>query len=150
MAVKGFYACEDLAVVSARDQDLCARADSGLEDRERSGGELMLFDLGDFVFPRRQCQPPCNMKRHTRTHTLVQSVAWKEAPCEVLVQEACHGAWATLRTESSRQPSCRVGWGIGGRSEKKQAPYLIAVNIWGAELLPLNFDTQARASSAQG
>jgi hypothetical protein len=51
VAVEGFYTCEDLAVVSARDQNLCARADCGLEDGEGAGGELMLFDLRNFVLP---------------------------------------------------------------------------------------------------
>jgi hypothetical protein len=51
VAVEGFYTCEDLAVVSARDQNLCARADGGLEDGEGAGGELMLFDLRNFVLP---------------------------------------------------------------------------------------------------
>lgn len=49
MTVEGLDAGEDLAVVSAGDQDLCARANGGLEDREGSGGELVLLDLGDFV-----------------------------------------------------------------------------------------------------
>ena len=52
MAVEGFYTCEDLAVVSARDQDLCTRADSSLEDGEGTGGKLMLFDLSNLVLTR--------------------------------------------------------------------------------------------------
>jgi hypothetical protein len=40
---------EQFAVVAARDQNLCARSDGGLEDGKRSSGELVLFDLGDFV-----------------------------------------------------------------------------------------------------
>lgn len=32
MTVESLDTCENLAVVSARDQDLCARADGGLED----------------------------------------------------------------------------------------------------------------------
>jgi hypothetical protein len=54
VAVEGLDAGEDLAVVSAGDQDLGARADSGLEDGEGPGGELMFLDLGDFVFTRKQ------------------------------------------------------------------------------------------------
>lgn len=49
MTVEGLDAGKDFAVVSAGDQDLCARADSGLEDGEGSGGEFVLLDLGDFV-----------------------------------------------------------------------------------------------------
>lgn len=50
MAVEGFDARQDLAIVSARDEDLCARADGGLEDGEGAGGELVLFDLGNLIF----------------------------------------------------------------------------------------------------
>jgi len=49
MTVESLDTCENLAVVSARDQDLCARADGGLEDGEGTGGELMFFDLSNFV-----------------------------------------------------------------------------------------------------
>jgi hypothetical protein len=59
MAVEGLDTGEDLAVVSARDQDLGARANGGLEDGEGAGGELMLFDLCDFVFTRQQSASSC-------------------------------------------------------------------------------------------
>lgn len=49
MAVKSLDTGEYLAVVSARDKDLCSRADGSLEDGERTGGELMLLDLGNFI-----------------------------------------------------------------------------------------------------
>lgn len=49
MTIKGLDTSENLAVVSAGDQNLCARADSGLENGEGASGELMLFDLRDFV-----------------------------------------------------------------------------------------------------
>lgn len=39
-----------LAVVAAGDEDLGVRAGCGLEERERAGGELVLFDEGDLVF----------------------------------------------------------------------------------------------------
>jgi hypothetical protein len=70
VTVKGFHAGEDLAVVSARDQDLGARADSRLEDRERAGGELMLFDLCDFVFTRQPLAPVYKNVIGIRTSTL--------------------------------------------------------------------------------
>jgi hypothetical protein len=54
VTVEGFYAREDLAVVPAGDQDLCSRPDGGLEDREWTSGKLVLFDLGDLIFTRRQ------------------------------------------------------------------------------------------------
>jgi len=50
VSIKGLDTGEDLAVVSARDQDLGARADGGLEDGEGAGGKLMLLDLRDFIF----------------------------------------------------------------------------------------------------
>jgi hypothetical protein len=53
VTVECLDAGEDLSVVSAGDQDLCARADGGLEDGEGSGGELVLFNLGDFVLAAR-------------------------------------------------------------------------------------------------
>ena len=49
MAVEGLDAGKQLAVVAAGNQDLCARADGGLQDGKRSGGELVLLDLGDLV-----------------------------------------------------------------------------------------------------
>jgi hypothetical protein len=49
VAVEGLDPCEDLAVVPARDEHLCARADGRLEDREGPGGELVLFDLSDLI-----------------------------------------------------------------------------------------------------
>lgn len=49
MTVECLDAGKNLSVVSAGDQDLCARANGGLEDGKGSGGELVLFDLGDFI-----------------------------------------------------------------------------------------------------
>jgi hypothetical protein len=49
MTVEGFDACKDLAVVPAGDQNLCAGTNGGLEDRQGTGGELVLFDLSDFI-----------------------------------------------------------------------------------------------------
>ena len=48
MSIESLDTCEQLAVVAAGDQDLGVRADGGLEDRERAGGELVLLELGDF------------------------------------------------------------------------------------------------------
>lgn len=53
MTVECLDTGEDLSVVSAGDQDLCARADGGLEDGEGSGGELVLFNLRNFVLATR-------------------------------------------------------------------------------------------------
>ena len=49
MTVECLDAGEDLAVVAAGNQDLCARADCGLEDGQGSGGELVLLDLSDLI-----------------------------------------------------------------------------------------------------
>jgi len=49
VAVEGLDAGENLAIVPARDENLCAGADGSLEDGERTGGELMLLNLGNFV-----------------------------------------------------------------------------------------------------
>ena len=49
MTVECLDAGEDLAVVAAGNQDLCARADCGLENGQGSGGELVLLDLSDLI-----------------------------------------------------------------------------------------------------
>lgn len=49
MTIKCLDAGKQLAVVTARDEDLGTCADSGLEDGEGAGGELVLFDLSDLV-----------------------------------------------------------------------------------------------------
>lgn len=54
MTVKRLYAGEQLAVVAAGNEDLGARADSGLQDGERTGSELVLLDLGDFILAARK------------------------------------------------------------------------------------------------
>ncbi len=50
MPIEGFHAGQEFAVVAAGDEDLGVGADGGLEDREGAGGELVFFELGDFVF----------------------------------------------------------------------------------------------------
>jgi hypothetical protein len=49
VTVECLDAGEDFAVVAAGNQDLCARADCGLEDGQGSGGELVLLDLSDLI-----------------------------------------------------------------------------------------------------
>jgi hypothetical protein len=56
MTVESLDTRQNLAVVSARDQDLCARPDGSLEDGEGAGCELMFFDLSNFVLAKQQCQ----------------------------------------------------------------------------------------------
>jgi hypothetical protein len=63
VAIEGFYTCEDLAVVSAGDQNLCTRADGSLEDGEGAGGKLMLFDLSNFVLTGEQSVWPLKSRR---------------------------------------------------------------------------------------
>ena len=48
MSVESLDTSEQLAVVAAGNEDLGVRANSGLEDREWAGGELVLLELGDF------------------------------------------------------------------------------------------------------
>ena len=55
MTIECLDSCKDFAIVAARDQDLCARANGGLEDGERASSELMLFDLSDFILARPRC-----------------------------------------------------------------------------------------------
>ena len=49
MTVECLDAGEDLAVVAAGNQDLCARADGGLENGQGPSGELVLLDLSDLI-----------------------------------------------------------------------------------------------------
>lgn len=51
VTIEGFDSREELAVVSARDKHLGARADGGLEDRQRACGELVLLYLRDLILP---------------------------------------------------------------------------------------------------
>jgi hypothetical protein len=50
VAVEGFDAGEELAVIAARDEDLGVGAGGGLKDGQRAGGEFVGFEQGDFVF----------------------------------------------------------------------------------------------------
>lgn len=52
VTIEGFYTGKQLAVVSARNEDLGACADGRLQDGERTGCELVLLNLCDFIFPR--------------------------------------------------------------------------------------------------
>lgn len=50
MAVEGFDAREQLAVVTAGDQDLVVVTGGCLEDGQRAGGEFVRFEGGDLIF----------------------------------------------------------------------------------------------------
>jgi hypothetical protein len=54
VTIEGLDTRENLTVVSAGDQDLSARTDSGLEDGEGTGGKLVLLNLSDFIFTKQQ------------------------------------------------------------------------------------------------
>jgi hypothetical protein len=54
VAIEGLDAGEQLSVVAAGDQDLGVVADGGLQDGKWAGGELMLLQKGNLVFPNRQ------------------------------------------------------------------------------------------------
>jgi hypothetical protein len=84
VTVERFDAGEDFAVVSARDQDLGARADGGLEDREGSSGELMLLNLSNFILARQQSGPECYIRGGTGRRTSTLSVASRAALCNTL------------------------------------------------------------------
>jgi hypothetical protein len=83
VTIEGLDASKDLAVVSAGDQDLCARADGGLEDGEGSSGELVLLDLGDFVFAVIVSSLLETMAADY-VLTSIPIVALQEAPCDML------------------------------------------------------------------
>jgi hypothetical protein len=50
VSIEGFHAREQLAVIPTRNQDLGVGSSGGLEDRERTGCEFVLFDDGVFIF----------------------------------------------------------------------------------------------------
>lgn len=52
MSIEGFDSSEELAVVSAGDENLGARAYGGLEDGQGASGELMLLYLSDLIFAK--------------------------------------------------------------------------------------------------
>ena len=49
MTVEGLDTGEELAVVANGDEDLVVGSDGGVEDAEGTGGELVLFKLGNLV-----------------------------------------------------------------------------------------------------
>jgi hypothetical protein len=51
VSVKGLDPSQELAVVAAGDQDLGVCAGGGLQEGQRAGGEFVLLDLGDLIFP---------------------------------------------------------------------------------------------------
>lgn len=51
MAIKGLDPSQKLTVVAAGDQDLSVCAGGGLQEGERAGGELVLLDQSDLIFP---------------------------------------------------------------------------------------------------
>ena len=50
VSVKSLDTGQQLAVVSAGNQDLGVCAGGGLEERQRTGGELVLLDASDLIF----------------------------------------------------------------------------------------------------
>ena len=50
VAVEGLDTREQFAAISAGDENLGVCAGGGLEERERAGGEFVVFNEGDFVF----------------------------------------------------------------------------------------------------
>ena len=56
VSVKGLDTGQELAVVSAGDQDLGVRAGGGLQEGQRAGGELVLLDESDLIFSTVECK----------------------------------------------------------------------------------------------
>lgn len=69
VAVKGLDAGEQLAVVADGDEHLDVRAHGGLEDGEGPGGEFVLLELRDFVFP-------IDTRRLVLNSSLLRLLAW--------------------------------------------------------------------------
>lgn len=55
VSVKGLDTGQELAVVSARNQNLGVGAGGGLQERQRAGSELVLFNESDLIFPDVRC-----------------------------------------------------------------------------------------------
>jgi hypothetical protein len=103
VTIEGLDTCENLAVVSAGDQDLSARTDSGLEDGERTGGKLVLLNLSDFIFTRQQSVLTKSKHRGRDGLTSTLNGASKAALCSLLVlAQSSLGSWA--HSESWRPP----------------------------------------------
>jgi hypothetical protein len=95
MTIECLDAGENLSVVSAGNQDLCARANGGLEDGEGSGGELVLFNLSNFVLAgRSQClEGSCGAQG---VRTSAPTGASRGALCSLI--SACHVSERKLAT----------------------------------------------------
>jgi hypothetical protein len=91
---------EQFAVVAARDQNLCARSDGGLEDGKRSSGELVLFDLGDFVLAAQVSNlgrlefVSGNRGEVESLRTSTRREASRSAPCMLLADRNINGGVA--------------------------------------------------------
>ena len=69
MAVKGFDAREEFAVVADGNQDLCVRANGRLKNREGSVGELVLLELGNLVLATLSHRQSVSHSRSQETST---------------------------------------------------------------------------------
>jgi hypothetical protein len=56
VAIEGFDACEQFAIVAGGNEDLGVVAHGGLEEGERARGEFVGFEDADFVFAGRICE----------------------------------------------------------------------------------------------
>lgn len=83
MTIERLDAGEDLAVVAAGNQNLCARADCSLEYGQGSSGELVLLDLSNFILAVQQLDVRIGLEGRG-LHTSIQTWAWREAPCVLL------------------------------------------------------------------
>jgi hypothetical protein len=77
VTVESLHAGEQLAVVSAGDEYLCAGADSSLQDGKRTSRKLVFLDLGDLIFAAGQVSTGDNSMGSCAIRTSTHASAWK-------------------------------------------------------------------------
>ena len=77
VTVESLHAGEQLAVVSAGNEDLCAGADSGLQDGKRTSRELVFLDLGNLIFAAGQVSTGDISMGGCAMRTSTHASAWK-------------------------------------------------------------------------
>ena len=77
VTVESLHAGEQLAVVSAGDEYLCARADSSLQDGKRTSRKLVFLDLGNLIFAADQVSTGDDSRGSCAIRTSTHASAWK-------------------------------------------------------------------------
>jgi hypothetical protein len=106
VTVECLDAGEDFAVVAAGNQDLCARADCGLEDGQGSGGELVLLDLSDLILAAQRLVVRIGLEKLGVAYVNSDLGLERSSLCSVSRCGPDEGKCA--RTGSLRRPYCRV------------------------------------------